>query len=167
MKKRNLLPSHRGSPVARIIDLRPEPRLLGFLPGVRRRGDLINCTGAAGWSWAGSPFDPMHYRQRNYWPLLHLAAALSGLVALGTAGLLVNAVLHADSIGGNPALLFVLLGLGLVLSAGGCIGVFMKRWWGRGILTFVAVLYLLAFPIGTILGFFVLKGLSVHKNEFR
>jgi hypothetical protein len=34
-------------------------------------------------------------------------------------------------------------------------------------LTFVSVIYLLAFPLGTILGFFVLRGLAIHKNEFK
>ena len=46
-------------------------------------------------------------------------------------------------------------------------GLHFGEWWGRGILTFVSVLYLLVFPIGTILGFFVLRGLTIHKNEFK
>lgn len=109
----------------------------------------------------------MPYPQRNYWPVIHFAAGLSGLAALGFAFFLVKAIMDAGRIGGNPALLFLLLGMGLVTAAGGCIGTILKKWWGRGILTFISVIYLIAFPIGTILGFFVLRGLSIHKNEFR
>jgi hypothetical protein len=109
----------------------------------------------------------MPYRQRNYWPVIYVAGSLSGLVALGLGFLFVKALLDIESIGGNPALLFLLLGLGFMIATLGCIGTFMKKWWGRGVLTFVSALYLLAFPIGTILGFFVLRGLAIHKNEFR
>jgi hypothetical protein len=72
-----------------------------------------------------------------------------------------------DEVGGEPALLFTLLVGVFGISAAGCVGTFMKKWWGRGVLTFVSVLYLLAFPIGTVLGIFVLKGLSIHKSEFK
>ena len=109
----------------------------------------------------------MPYRQQNYWPVLYVAAGFSGLVALGIAIFIVKALLDVESIGGNSGLLFLLLGMGFLIAAGGCIGTIMRKWWGRGILTFVSVLYLLAFPIGTILGFFVLRGLAIHKNEFR
>jgi hypothetical protein len=109
----------------------------------------------------------MHYRKRNYWPVIYFAGSLSGLVALVLAFLLVKAILDFDRIGDDSFLLFLMLGLGLLLAAGGCIGTFMKKWWGRGILTFFSVLYLLAFPLGTILGIFVLRGLAIHKNEFR
>lgn len=109
----------------------------------------------------------MPYRQRNYWPVIHFAAGLSGLAALGIAILLIKAIIDVERIGGNPGLLFLLLGMGLVIAVGGCVGTIMKKWWGRGILTFVSIIYLLAFPIGTILGFFVLRGLAIHKNEFR
>ncbi len=109
----------------------------------------------------------MHYRQRSYWPVIYFAGTISGIIALGLSFLMVKAILNYDSIGGNPFLLFLVLGLGLLLSAGGCIGIFLKKWWGRGILTFFSVLYLLVFPIGTILGIFVLRGLVFHKNEFK
>jgi len=109
----------------------------------------------------------MAYQQRNYWPVIHFAAGLSGLVALGFAFLLVNAIMNIERIDGNPALPFLLFSMGLIIAAGGCIGTIMKKWWGRGILTFVSVIYLLAFPLGTILGFFVLRGLTIHRNEFR
>jgi hypothetical protein len=109
----------------------------------------------------------MPYRQKNYWPVLYVAAGFSGLVALGIAYFLVKALMDIEKIGGNPAILFLLLGMGFLIAAGGCIGTIMRKWWGRGILTFVSVLYLLVFPIGTILGFFVLRGLAIHKNEFR
>jgi hypothetical protein len=34
-------------------------------------------------------------------------------------------------------------------------------------MTFVSALYLIVFPIGTILGIYILKGLAQHKNDFR
>jgi hypothetical protein len=70
----------------------------------------------------------MPYRQRNYWPVIHFAAGLSGLVALGIAFLLVKAIIDIERISDNPDLLFLLLGMGLLIAAGGCIGTIMKKW---------------------------------------
>ena len=111
------------------------------------------------------------YRQKNYWPLLKFAAGLSGLLGACFAAFAVYIIymvlMHsAGTIGEAIPLILLIVGLSGVFGAG-CIGIFTKRWWGRGIMTFVAVLYLFAFPVGTILSIFMLKALSNHKSEFR
>lgn len=107
------------------------------------------------------------YCQKNYWPLLKFAAGLSGVVSICFVGLAISTLAQYDKTGSNGWVLVLFL-LGIAgISGAGCIGIFRRRWWGRGIMTFVSALYLIAFPIGTILGFYILKGLAQHKNEFR
>ena len=113
----------------------------------------------------------MSYRsyQQNYWPWLHFAAALTGMFALVFLVALICVIYKASKgeVGGNPWMPFGVLGSLLFIYGGACIGVYMRKWWGRGIMTFVAVPYLLMIPFGTILGFFVLRGLSVHRRDFK
>ncbi|MGJ8642055.1 MAG: hypothetical protein ACSHX9_01495 [Luteolibacter sp.] len=107
------------------------------------------------------------YRQKSYWPLLKFAAGLSGIVSISFISLAISALAQYEKTGSHGWELILLLLAIAGISGAGCIGIFLKRWWGRGIMTFVAALYLIAFPIGTLLGIFILRGLSKHKNEFR
>jgi len=109
----------------------------------------------------------MRHRRKTYWPLLKFAAVLSGIFTIFFVAFAAYVITHNGEMQGESDLLLLLLvGLSVIFGAG-CIGIFTKRWWGRGIMTFVSILYLFAFPIGTILSIYLLKALAFHKHEFK
>lgn len=115
----------------------------------------------------------MRDSERNFWPAINIGAFLSGLLALGAAGIFVMAVTGESPVklnrfqGDDQWLFFLVLALAFVITGAGCVGTFKKKWWGGVILGLQAATWLFMFPVGTVIGIFVLIGLKTHKEEFR